>query len=588
MGWNPEAKCIASKSENFDVKHLRPGDFLRPCLVVFDCLMLNGEVLSKKSLRERIGVMEGDIFGEVEEGRCMMAERKEMSTKEEVIEALNNAIEMREEGIVIKRPDSTYKMNTKSFEGGWLKIKPDYVDKTCDDLDLLIVGGYFGKGRTKNLLSHFLLALAEPPEQAGADPTKFVTVCKVGSGYSMKELYDLNVGLNNSARLFRVENKKKVPDWLKMTTERPEVYIEPKNSKIVQVRAAEITSSNSYGVGYTLRFPRVERIRTDKSWRDCMTTEEFHTMRVDTEGKLARKLDPEDPGPSPPKRRRGAEGPNPLDPKPTLAANNRMPDLTGLKRKTNAFGGKELVVVNAVPGGVERDKLVKGVVEMGGKVVSKPGPKTFCVVAGKRNVPVNNLIQTENYNVVKGEWLERCLERRKLLPWVPQDMWFATKKAEEEFSAEFDQFGDSYTQSVSVNQLKTVLKAVKDKGTRALSPDTMAEFEMEYFPDYKYGMFRRYRFYMDKYLIVNDTNAKIDTSPLDLAALEVKLYGGTVVECAEEATHIVTHSSDRSRLHQFDRLNRERERKIHIVNCEWVRDCLRSEKSLNELNYRPV
>ena len=29
---------------------------------------------------------------------------------------------------------------------GWLKIKPEYVNSLTDQLDLLIVGGYFGVG----------------------------------------------------------------------------------------------------------------------------------------------------------------------------------------------------------------------------------------------------------------------------------------------------------------------------------------------------------------------------------------------------------------------------------------------------------
>ena len=34
-----------------------------------------------------------------------------------------------------------------SFSGsGWLKIKPEYVDSLSDQLDVLIVGGYFGEG----------------------------------------------------------------------------------------------------------------------------------------------------------------------------------------------------------------------------------------------------------------------------------------------------------------------------------------------------------------------------------------------------------------------------------------------------------
>ena len=43
--------------------------------------------------------------------------------REEVAAALNDAVELREEGLVIKRPDSIYRLNTRSNEGGWLKIK---------------------------------------------------------------------------------------------------------------------------------------------------------------------------------------------------------------------------------------------------------------------------------------------------------------------------------------------------------------------------------------------------------------------------------------------------------------------------------
>ncbi len=70
----------ATKGEQFDVKSLRDGDDLNPCLVVFDCLMLNGEVLSQKPLRERIQILK-TIFLAPVEGRCMLAQREEIATK---------------------------------------------------------------------------------------------------------------------------------------------------------------------------------------------------------------------------------------------------------------------------------------------------------------------------------------------------------------------------------------------------------------------------------------------------------------------------------------------------------------------------
>lgn len=40
-------------------------------------------------------------------------------------DALNEAIDGREEGIMVKNPESVYRPNTR--KGGWFKIKPEYV-----------------------------------------------------------------------------------------------------------------------------------------------------------------------------------------------------------------------------------------------------------------------------------------------------------------------------------------------------------------------------------------------------------------------------------------------------------------------------
>ena len=55
--------------------------------------------------------------------------------------------------------------------------------------------------------------------------------------------------------------------------------IEPRDSIIVQIKASEITPSDKYRCQCTMRFPRMERVRDDKSWYDCMTYEELKQMR---------------------------------------------------------------------------------------------------------------------------------------------------------------------------------------------------------------------------------------------------------------------------------------------------------------------
>ena len=48
--------------------------------------------------------------------------------------------------------------------------------------------------------------------------------------------------------------------------EKPDLWIRPEDSIVIEVKAAEISPSKCYAVNYTLRFPRVVRVRKDKNW----------------------------------------------------------------------------------------------------------------------------------------------------------------------------------------------------------------------------------------------------------------------------------------------------------------------------------
>lgn len=64
--------------------------------------------------------------------------------------------------------------------------------------------------------------------------------------------------------------------WKPSLEDKPDAYINsPKNSKIVEVKAAEIIRSHTWPTDYTLRFPRVMKIRYNKDWYECMTLDEL-------------------------------------------------------------------------------------------------------------------------------------------------------------------------------------------------------------------------------------------------------------------------------------------------------------------------
>ena len=77
-------------------------------------------------------------------GRIHFADRVMASTRLEVVNSLNNAIDACDEGIMIKDPDSVYKPGART-KAGWIKIKPEYQKDLTDTCDLVILGGRVSK-----------------------------------------------------------------------------------------------------------------------------------------------------------------------------------------------------------------------------------------------------------------------------------------------------------------------------------------------------------------------------------------------------------------------------------------------------------
>lgn len=101
-----------------------------------------------------------------------------------------------------------------------------------DHLDLLVIGGYRGQGRRKNLIAMFLLGVAIPSAEPGRPPSEFWSFCRVGSGYSDEQLLGLMQKLQPHWKKW---DKKAPPAMIQCGKEKPELWIEPSQSIILEV-----------------------------------------------------------------------------------------------------------------------------------------------------------------------------------------------------------------------------------------------------------------------------------------------------------------------------------------------------------------
>eukprot|EP00066_Takifugu_rubripes_P003714 XP_003966508.1 PREDICTED: DNA ligase 4 [Takifugu rubripes] len=570
MAYNPTTETLTQKGSKFDIKRLMDDSELQTCFCVFDVLLVNDQKLGKEPLKKRYETLQ-TVFTPVK-GRIHLVSKTDARRMQEVVNALNEAIDNREEGIMVKDPSSIYKPDKRGE--GWLKIKPEYVDGLMDELDLLIVGGYWGKGRRGGMMSHFLCAVAEAPKP-GEKPSVFHTLCRIGSGYTMKELYELGLKLAKHWKVFR---KSDPPASILCAAEKPEVYIEPCNSVIIQVKAAEIVGSDMYKTDCTLRFPRIEKIREDKEWHECMTLAELDQFRSKASGKLASRHLHIDDDPQKKKRR------VPVKPKKVVGTleHFKAQDLSGVKKETDMFEDVEFCILN----GTEdhpKSELEKGVARCGGIVVQNPGRDTYCVIAGVENMRVKNLILSDQHDVVWAAWLLECIDQKDVVPWQPRHMIHMSPSTREHFAKEYDAYGDSYFVDTDEQQLREVFGRIRSSNVPAAVDVCQVEQRCGW-EDLPTSLFRPFKVYVDACSDIGDAESAISASCLDIRALEFRFHGGTVVRRLEEGvSHVVVE--EETRLLGLRTARRSFRKKFKIVKDSWVTDSIKAGYLMDDTDY---
>ncbi|CAH8461102.1 unnamed protein product, partial [Schistosoma turkestanicum] len=547
---------VMSKSTNFDVKrssYQNPEiDNYQPCFIVFDILYLNAQLLTSKSLLERKHLLseafnlnptslDSDSFMDSNEsldfkpipiinGILYVSKWYTTAARQtEVARAFNHLVDNHQEGLIVKiaNSPSPYLPGIRT-DGGWWKIKPDYIQGLLEDLDCLIVGGYFQHRGNKIItrVNHFLCAVRadeshESTSEENFNLTRFYTFCKVKSGLTVKQLKEINRLLGKHWKVYDKKHpNSNSTEWLCVNSERPDVWIAPRSSLVLQLHGAELIQSNSYSCGMTLRFPRVVAIRHDKSWRDSLSMSELIKLNAETEGKLATKrlsLVPTFSGLATVQHQQSftdisninnscsdlnqSSGYHTLN---ETIEQHEQQQLTTIELSINVDQQQPLATSSPVKqrridniyhehsnyfenleiclwlsNDIELDKKMEyetSIRNHGGVVVQNPSNNTFCIVADKLTLKIKNLLSyssTSNkkrsslieYNVVHLNWLLACINKKSLLAWKPKDMFAMSSSIAAKMSQEYDKFGDSYSEPITSDELKLIFNDISCSGS---------------------------------------------------------------------------------------------------------------------------
>jgi DNA ligase-1 len=230
--------------------------------IVFDCLargrtfLLDASLEARREALAELGLEGGVIrtapWSALEAG----ASRQDLHDRFEAARLRGN------EGLVFKRTDSPYAPGKRGK--WWLKLK-----RELDTLDAVVVGVEWGHGRRARVLSDYTFAVRGPGGE----------LLVIGKAYS--GLTDAEIAVMTEWFLgHRLPEAQAARAYDELGLSRYEIPVEP--SVVIEVAFDVIHRSDLHKSGFALRFPRIVRLRPDKSADQIDTvarvSEIYHAM----------------------------------------------------------------------------------------------------------------------------------------------------------------------------------------------------------------------------------------------------------------------------------------------------------------------
>ncbi|KAK4396711.1 DNA ligase 4, partial [Sesamum angolense] len=510
-------------------------------------------------------------------------------------------IENRDEGIVLKDLNSKWEPSDRS--GKWLKLKPEYI-RAGSDLDVLIIGGYYGSGRRGGEVAQFLVGLAERPASntyprrtEGCDSNlvrhlmflfvlilgctflPFVSFCRVGTGLSDEELNAVVTKLKPYFRKYEYP-KKPPPSFYQVTNnskERPDVWVESPEKSIIVSITSDIRTIRSevFAAPYSLRFPRIDRVRYDKPWHECLDVQSFVELVHSSNGTTQRMMDYAVMQEDKPKRAKSSRGGKKNV--SVVPSHFLQTDVSEVKGETSIFSNMIFYFVN-VPSSHSLDSLHKMVVENGGTFsMNLNNSVTHCIASESKGIKFQ--AAKHQGDVIHSSWLFDCCSQKKLLPLQPKHFLFLSNASKKKLEEEIDELSDSYYLDLNVTDLKQTLSNIgKAEDSKAIE-----YYKKKICPREEWIRFHGcciYFFHLRK-----NTSWEV---PLELAMRRMKIGicngGGSVAETLSYATHLVIVSSPQNDMDLVEK-RLLRSTRLQIVKSRWLEDCFDKDQKLPEESY---
>jgi DNA ligase-4 len=558
----------------------------RPLFRVFDVLYLNNKELTQYTLRDRHKALEKAV--RPVHRRLEIHGYTAATTADAIEPMLREVVANASEGLVLKNPRSMYRLNSRNDD--WLKVKPEYMSEFGESLDCVIIGGYYGSGRRGGFLSSYLcgLRVTQNHIQAGANPEKCFSFFKVGGGFRAEDYAEIKH--RTEGKWIEWDAKNPPSEFVELAGgearqfERPDMWIRPKDSIVVSVKAASVGPSDSFALGFTLRFPRFRSLRLDRSWETALSIEEFQELkkRVDEEQR-EKAMTVED---------RKRRNPKRVKKELVIAGEDAAPaQFEG--DKTQLFQGLEFCVLSESlkPFKKTKAQLESLIKENGGTISQRAVPNSAMVlVADKKVVKVASLIKgSDDADIVRPKWIRDCLDQGTggfLLPYEAGHLFHATEALKTVAAQNTDQYGDSYARDVSVEELREILADVPkiedggDPFDKALFLEQLEEHGHG-LSDLRCFMFQRCRVYF---------YCADETDQLRVARLAhyIRYAGGARSEDLGDTTltHVVVLGKETDQAAEEIRKEMSSRRKMpRVVSGKWIEESWKERTMLDEEKY---